>query len=228
VAKARQREAVSFLVENALNTPKWVVDPEILRRIEPAGALSRVRNAQTAVLNSLLSSPRFARLIEQEAIDGSQSYAASELLASVRKGIWKELDDPRVAIDPYRRNLQGAYLDLANNKLNGGGPALPAGLPPETLVQLRVNTSSDERAFYRAELRALNVSIGAALAKARDRETRAHLEGARDLIARILDPKFAVQNTAAGPVFRVGVDGLDPFTAAPDLLGCWPNYTIEP
>jgi hypothetical protein len=228
VAKARQKEAVNFLVENAFNTPKWVVDPEILRRIEPAGALSRVRNAQTAVMNSLLSSPRFARLIEQEAIDGSQAYTASELLASVRKGIWKELDDPQVAIDAYRRNLQGAYLDLVNTRVNGGAPALPAGLPPEILILVRTNTSSDERAFYRAELRALNLSIGAALAKARDRETRAHLEGARDQIARILDPKFAAQNTAAGPVFRVGVDGLDAFTAAPDLLGCWPNYMIEP
>jgi len=228
VPKVHQKEAVSFLVENALNTPKWAVDADILRRIEPAGALSRIRNAQTAVLNSLLSSPRFARLIEQEAIDGPQAYTAAELLASVRKGIWKELDDPQVAVDGFRRNLQGAYLDLVNNKLNGTAPAIPAGLPPEIQAQLRANTSSDERAFYRAELRSLNASIGVALAKARDRETRAHLEGARDQIARILDPKFATPNAAAAPVIRVGVDGLDPFTAAADLLGCWPNYTIEP
>jgi hypothetical protein len=215
-------------VDNALNTPKWLVDPEILRRIEPTGALSRVRNAQTAVLNNLLSSPRFARLVEQEAIDGPQAYTAADLLASVRKGIWKELDDPQVAIDAFRRNLQGAYLDLVNNKLNGAAPALPAGLPPEIQALLRVNTSGDERAFYRAELRALNGSIGAALTKARDRESRAHLEGARDQIARILDPKFAAPNAAAAPVIRVGVDGSDPFTAPPDSLGCWPNYTIQP
>jgi Met-zincin/Domain of unknown function (DUF5117)/Domain of unknown function (DUF5118) len=228
VPKARQKEAVSFLVDNALNTPNWVVDPEILRRIEPAGALSRIRNAQTAVLNSLLSSPRFARLIEQEAIDGPQAYTAAELLASVRKGIWKELEGPQVAIDAFRRNLQGAYLELVNTKLNGTAPALPPGLPPEIQAQLRVNTSGDERAFYRAELRTLNSSIGTALAKARDRETRAHLEGARDQIARILDPKFAAPNAAAAPVIRVGADALDPFTAPPESLGCWPNYMIEP
>jgi len=233
VPKARQQAAVDFLVENALSTPKWMVDPEILRRIEAAGALSRIRNAQTAVLNNLLSSPRFARLIEQEAIDGAHTYTASELLVSVRKGIWKELDSPQVGIDGYRRNLQDAYLDLVNTKLNANTPALPAGLPPELLAQLRVNTSSDEKAFYRAELRALDSSIRAALAKPEDHETRAHLEGARDQIARILDPKFAAQNgTGANAVIRVGLDSSmgtwDLFNASPESLGCWPDYQILP
>jgi hypothetical protein len=91
-----------------------------------------------------------------------------------------------------------------------------------------VNTSGDERAFYRAELRALNASIGSALTRARDRETRAHLEGSRDQIARILDPKFPAPNATTTPIIRVGVDGVDPFTAPPESLGCWPNYTIEP
>jgi hypothetical protein len=60
----------------------------------------------------------------------------------------------------------------------------PAELAP------RFAASGDERPFHRAELRALNASITAALAKAADKETRAHLEGARDQIAKILDPKF--------------------------------------
>ncbi len=46
----------------------WSI-PEILRRIEPTGVLSRVRSAQNSVLSSLLNSARFARLVEQEAID---------------------------------------------------------------------------------------------------------------------------------------------------------------
>jgi hypothetical protein len=45
--------------------------------------------------------------------------------------------------------------------------------------------------MYRAELRALNASIAAALSKTSDHETKAHLEASRDEIARILDPKFA-------------------------------------
>src|SRR6202035_3235605 len=43
VPKIRQEEAVKFLVENAFATPAWMIDPEILRRIEPTGVLTRIR-----------------------------------------------------------------------------------------------------------------------------------------------------------------------------------------
>jgi hypothetical protein len=218
VAKARQMDAVKFLNENAFATPTWVIDPEILRRIEPIGALSRIRNAQTVVLNSLMGGARFARLVEQEALDGSGAYGATEFLADVRKGIWKELDSPRIKIDAYRRNLQHSYLDLVNNKLNGAA-ANAGGFGGFFAV------SADERPFYRADLKALDASIAAALAKAADRETRAHLEGARDQIAKILDPRFAppAGNNAGNPRFAIGdqPDGEQPDT-------CWPDYIIRP
>ncbi len=72
VPKIRQEEAVKYLVDNAFTTPLWVVDPEILRRIEAVGAIDRVHNAQRAVMNTPVEQRAFARLIEQEAIDGSR------------------------------------------------------------------------------------------------------------------------------------------------------------
>jgi hypothetical protein len=129
VSKARQAAAVKFLADNAFATPTWALDRDILRRIEPIGALSRVRNAQNGMLSNLLSSPRIARLVEQEAIDGASAYSPVDFLADVRKAVWKEIDAPSVKVDAYRRNLQRAYLDLANTKLNGATPAPPAGLP---------------------------------------------------------------------------------------------------
>src|SRR5262249_40610392 len=158
--KLRQEEAVKFLVDNAFATPMWMIDPEILRRIEANGALTRIRNAQNSVLNQLLNDQRFARLIEQQALDGSAAYTAAELLSTVRKGVWKELDAPTVKIDAYRRNLQNAYLELVNTKLNsstaaagaaagggGGGRGGRGGAPAR---------SDDEKPFYRAELHALS------------------------------------------------------------------------
>ncbi len=229
--RARQAEAVKFLNENAFSTPIWAVNKEILRRIEPVGVLNRVRNAQQIVLNNLLSSARFARLVEQEAVDGASAYAPTDFLADVRKGIWKELDAQEIRIDAYRRNLQRAYLDLANNKLNAqpaAPPALPRGVTP-----VQPPTSGDERPFYRAELRTLSAAIGAALPRSADRATRAHLEGARDQIAKILDPKFAppAQGTTGGQRSGVGFAGEspDPFLAPPESLGtCWPDYQIRP
>ncbi len=228
VPRARQEAAVQFLNENAFAAPMWAVNPEILRRIEPIGVLSRIRNAQNAVLNNLLNGSRFARLAEQEAIDGSASYTPADFLAEVRKGVWKELDRPQVRIDAYRRNLQRAYLDLINTKVNVPALAPPAGLPAD--LAPRFATSGDEKPFHRAELRALNASIAVALAKTADKETRAHLDGARDQIAKILDPKF-VQPPAAGQNNgpTAGAEGSDLFSASPDALGiCWLDYVIRP
>ena len=64
----------------------------------------------------------------------------------------------------------------------------------------RVITSGDEKPLYRAELRTLSASIGAALAKTIDHETKAHLEASRDEIAKILDPKFSPPAPAGGIV----------------------------
>ncbi len=215
VAKERQRLAMSFLAENAFATPKWAIDPEILRRIEPTGVLYRIRNAQSSVLTNLLSSARFERLVEQEAVDGPSAYSPADFLAAARRAVWKELDGDQVRVDAYRRNLQRAWLDLANTKVNSN-QAIPANLPPELAA------SGDEKPFYRAELRTLNARIVAAIAKASDRETRAHLEGARDQIARILDPKFNQGGAAAAPALRVALDGM---TATEN---CWPDYVILP
>ena len=205
VPKERQEEAVKFLNENAFATPTWMVDEEILRRIEAVGVLDRIHNAQQSVLTNLLNSARFARLVEQETLDGSRAYAPTEFLASVRKGVWKELDAPQVKIDAYRRGLQRSYLTLINNKLNppvtAVATAIPGGQPAPGGRGGRggAASSGDEKPMYRAELRTLSTSISAALAKATDHETRAHLEAARDEIARILDPKFLPPAPAATP-----------------------------
>jgi len=144
-------------------------------------------------------------LVEQEAVDGSSAWAPADFLAAARKAVWRELDAGQVTIDAYRRNLQRSFLDVANTKINGAALA----------------ASGDEKPFYRAELRALSSQIAAALAKTSDRETKAHLEGARDQIAHILDPKFNQTNAAPGAAIRVAFDGFDP------AAGCWPDYVIR-
>ena len=62
---------MKFLLDNAFRAPKWALNEEILRRIEPVGVLDRIDTSQTRVLNALLSSARVGRLVEQEALDGA-------------------------------------------------------------------------------------------------------------------------------------------------------------
>ena len=192
IPKEKQQEAVRYLVDSAFTTPSWMIDEEILRRIEPVGVIDRIRTAQNRVLVTLMNSARYARLAEQEALDGNRAYSPVEFLATVRKGIWRELDGPQVKIDPYRRELQRSYLHEINTKLNGteraGGP--PVRQQDGEPVQLRVTSSGDEKPMYRTELKTLSATISAALAKTTDHETKAHLEASRDEIAKILDPKF--------------------------------------
>ncbi len=193
IPKEKQKEAVKFLTENAFTTPAWMIDPEILRRIEPVGVIDRINTAQNRVLAQLLSSARFVRLLEQETLDGNLAYSPVEFLATVRRGIWKELDAPAVKVDPYRRELQRSYLKEVNSKINPPervATPIPAGLPAGFTMP-RAITSGDEKPMYRTELRALAASITAAMAKTTDHETKAHLETSRDEISKMLDPKFA-------------------------------------
>jgi hypothetical protein len=197
IPKEQQAAAVKFLLDNAFTTPLWMVDEEILRRIEAVGAIDRVHTAQARILATLLNSARFGRLLEQETLDGQLAYSPVDFLATVRKGVWKELDGPQVKIDPYRRELQRTYLQDVNTKLNPPPAAAVVNAPPG-----RVQTSGDERPMYRAELRTLNASITSAIAKTTDHETKAHLEAAKDEIARILDPLPAAR--AATPAAGAG------------------------
>jgi hypothetical protein len=205
VPRDRQAAAVRFLNENAFATPSWAVKTDILRRIEPAGALARVNVAQERVLNSLFSNTRFDRLIEQEAIDGAVAYRPSDFMSDVRRGIWSEIEGGPVKIDVYRRNLQNSYIDLLSNKLN-----------------VRPSVTDDYRALIKAELRDLSTAINAAMPRATDRATRAHLADARDQIAKALDPKFAPPTTPALTFNPFGYDEDDQFN-----FNCWPDYAVR-
>jgi hypothetical protein len=206
VPREKQAMAVRFLNENAFATPTWAVKPDILRRIEPMGALARVNAAQERVLNSLFSNTRFDRLVEQEAIDGAVAYRPSDFMSDVRRGIWSEIEAGPVKIDVYRRNLQNSYIDLLSNKLN-----------------VRPSVTDDYRALIKAELRDLSTAINAAMPRATDRATRAHLADARDQIAKALDPKFAPPTTPAPTFNPFGFDEED----EQYNFNCWPDYAIR-
>src|ERR671912_912731 len=120
IPRVKQEGAVKFIVDNAFRAPRWALNADILRRIEPVGVLDRVEASQARVLNSLLSSVRVNRLVEQEAIDGAAAYAPLDFLATVRHGVFSEIHGVTAApIDAYRRNLQRAYVETLSNRVNG-------------------------------------------------------------------------------------------------------------
>jgi hypothetical protein len=208
VPREHQAAAVKFLNEYAFATPKMFVRPEILRRIGPTGVVDQVRTSQQRVLASLLNATRFSRLVEQEALDGVKAYKPTEFMSDVRKGVWSELASPKVTIDIFRRNLQRSYLSLLNDRLNGRQPA-----------------TDEARSVIRGELRDLDATLKLALPRAGDRATRLHLQDARDEIAHILDPKFAMPAPTAATPGRPTIDGQEWPEGANT---CWPDYIIRP
>jgi hypothetical protein len=189
--RARQKDAVRFLNQNAFATPTYFLVDDILRKIEVEGALRRINTAQNGILTTLFNDRRLERLEEFGAVDNEdgQAYSLPEMLADVRSGIWSELANSQVTIDAFRRELQRSYLAAARAKLNPATPQLPAGIPPQLAQQFGpARATSDIKAAFRAELRALDAGIQRALPRTTDPMTRAHLQDARDEIRDILEP----------------------------------------
>ena len=120
ISPERQRAAVRFITENTFRTPKYLLDAEVLRRIEPDGALRRIGSAQSRVLSQLLDNDRLNRLSEYEALARNRGsvYPLGQMLGDVRRAVWSEVSEARVSVDPFRRYLQRAWLAEADAKLN--------------------------------------------------------------------------------------------------------------
>jgi Met-zincin/Domain of unknown function (DUF5117)/Domain of unknown function (DUF5118) len=191
LSRARQKEAVKFLNENAFATPTYFLVPEILRRIEVEGAVRRINQQQSGILNALFTDRRLERLVEFEAMASNKSdaYSLAELVSDVRGGIFSELRAANPASDTYRRELQRSFIAIAANKVNPPAANLPAGLPPGFAQQVGpARATSDIRAIFRAELTALDRDLASAAGRARDATTRAHIGDARAVIKKVLDP----------------------------------------
>lgn len=82
-----QKKSMDFLLNHAFQTPEWMLESDILTRIEHAGALDRIRRYQENVLKDLMHPQRMARLLEGEALfeDG---YTAIAMMDDLREGIW--------------------------------------------------------------------------------------------------------------------------------------------
>ena len=187
VPRARQQAAMAFLHEHAFARPDWLLDRQLLRRIEHAGALERVRQAQTSVLALVLDPQRLARLIEAEAMRGDSAYAPAEMMDDLREGLWRELrrGEP---VDVFRRNLQRGYLERLGALLTEEVKAPPAALQSAIGFTPVDVSQSDVRPYVRGELLALQADVRRALPRVEDRATRLHLQDVQARVERMLNP----------------------------------------
>lgn len=180
VSKEYQKKAMTFLLDNAFITPTWLLDENILYRIQASGATNSIKNLQSGILRSTMNPGSMIRLSEQSAIDNG-AYSLYEMLEDLRKGLWSEVYTNK-NIDTYRRNLQKEYLSAIQTVFEedsfGGGFSGPS-------IDLK---DSDLRSALRFELDQLKADISKARPNIRERASRAHLDDVRSRIEKILDP----------------------------------------
>jgi len=187
ISEARQKAAVKFINENLFKTPSWMEPAEILRKVEPTSGQTRLLALQQGILSRLLAQDRTARLQEHEAILDLKAYTVAELLLDLRAGIFGELMAEAVKVDPYRRNLQRAYINALSARLNPPPAAAAAAEADPALA------NDDSRGAIRAELKAVRSLLRVKAVVAANKATKNHVEDLIDQIAVILDPRGAVR-----------------------------------
>lgn len=173
VGRERQQEALDYLLEEAFQTPYYLLDPEVISLIRPFGTANQIMQGQRSLLGALMSHARLNRMAELEAAHGnSKVLGVDEMMTDLRNGVWQELENQDVTIDLYRRNLQRAWLEIMELWMGGGRS---------------FRTSGEGAAMMRGHLRALSDDVALAISRAADNPTRYHLEDMSDRIWAILD-----------------------------------------
>ena len=170
VARHRQRAAMEYLERHVFATPEWMIDPEILYRIEDSGIQDRIRGLQVEALGGLLSVDRMKRLAEQAALGRAEAYSLREMFGDLRRAVWWEFE-AEAPVDPFRRNLQRGYLDRA-----------------EALLREDAALATDIAPLVRGELQAIRAAAEGVRTQASDPLTGLHAEDVIARIGEILDP----------------------------------------
>jgi hypothetical protein len=187
VPRETQQRAMDFLVDYGFMTPDWLLDKDVLSRINQSTVVDNMRSAQVRVLNDLTDPQRIARLIEFDARSSEDTYDAFEMMDDVRNGIWSELDN-NSEIGVHRRNLQRAYLERMEYLMNEELPDIPSAFK-EFLGWTDVDVSqSDIRPIVRNQLQILLDDVQNTQNRVGDRATGAHLADVEVRIENILNP----------------------------------------
>lgn len=192
VPEEKQRAALKFLLENAFTTPAKLVNPAIVNQFRYAGNTSEVANQQRGLLNTLLSPTVMGRLFDSEQQAGEKAYTATELVGDLQVGIFSELKADNPKVDPLRRQLQRAYVDILSREFNPPAEApvaIPAGPPSRRGGFTPPARTSELRGVARVALEGLAKEIASALPKAKDPATVAHLKDLQAEISQALEGK---------------------------------------
>jgi hypothetical protein len=171
VEKAKQKDAINFLNQHLFTTPEWLIDKEILNRIEETGITERIRGLQDRSLAQLMNPDRLNRMIENSAINSSQAYSINEMFDDLISNIYNEAKTNQ-AVSLYRRNLQRTFIE---------------GLERTLGMESNKYEHTDMKAVARGKLKALKRMLSAS--SSTDELTSYHYDDLVDRIDEIFEKK---------------------------------------
>jgi len=187
VSKEHQKACVNFLNNHLFNTPYWMIEKDILNKIEFAGMTNRIRTVQSSYLNNILDFGKMARMIENEALNGNNAYTLENFMNDVKNGIWSELRNGK-KIDVYRRNLQRTYIQRLGYIMANEQPRAQGSFWANYTTPVNVAVS-DIRSSTLGTLLNLRKELSKSVKKYSDQNTKNHLNYCIGLINNALNPK---------------------------------------
>ncbi|NBC07154.1 MAG: DUF5117 domain-containing protein [Bacteroidetes bacterium] len=190
VAKERQQAAVDFLSRQLFATPEWMVEKDIISRVGSTVVIDLIRGLQEYGLDLLFQEKRLNRMMENEALNNKAAYSMRNLFGDTKATIFSEVAQSR-AIDPYRRNLQRAYVQKMGELMMTSGEEADL---------------SDIKALARMTLKELDGELKGA--KFKNDMAKAHAEDLRARIEMIQKGKMPAEKSNGNG------QGLE-------HIGCW-------
>lgn len=166
VPKEKQQRAVAFLNNQVFKTPTWLINQDILNKIQGSGLLDRIKGVQTYGLKNALSESRQKRLIESHTLN-PLGYGLTDLYAELKAGVFAEIYTGS-SIDPFRRNLQKVFVDAMLNQLSGN-----------------ISSTTDIQSLTLYTLKELQKDLEKAAKKQSDTLTKAHLEDLANRLEKV-------------------------------------------
>ncbi|MCL7752891.1 zinc-dependent metalloprotease [Polaribacter sp. Z022] len=170
MSKLKQKESMSWLHKNAFQTQKWLLDKNILNKIDEAGYADFMLRYQNIFLNGIINSSKIKRMIDSEILD-SKTYTATEMMKDLRRGIFSETTATR-NVDVNRRNLQKSYIEQMS-----------------LLLKDDKTKYSDVHSIVRGELETLKYQVNIASKRAINTISKYHYKDCYAKINNILNPK---------------------------------------
>ncbi len=186
VSLAKQKESIKFLNDEVFTTPKWLLDKQILNKIEPGYGFNDVQVMQQNAIAAVTSQSRLYRMMVNQRDNGKGAYSPGQWLNDLKSSMFSEIKSGK-ATDEYRRSLQkmyvGSIITMYNKRfaLQGSTDNILASVTP-TQVLLYSNVKS----LALSHLRALRGDMQKGIINTKDQDSKIHYQYLKQMLDKIL------------------------------------------